>query len=177
MSIALIGWNGNLGVEKMAIEKRAVYAYFDDSGKESDQNVPYVCMAGYLADQSYWEKFAREWLDLLRIHNISQIHMRELVPLQSEYRHLGWDAHKRDRVLADFIRLIKENQLIGFAVGVDAHAWRDIRKRYMAGNVQTFCFARTMKMVVNCLKKARERDVTGLVLDTDKEFASARRGG
>lgn len=43
--------------------------------------------------------------------------MKELIPIQGEYKKLGWDAPKRDAVLADFVGVIKNTQLIGFGWG------------------------------------------------------------
>src|SRR3954469_6195702 len=73
-----------------------IRAYFDDSGKESTPSGQFVCMGGYLADSSYWESFASEWRQRLLENRISSIHMKDLIPLQGEYKKLGWDAAKRD---------------------------------------------------------------------------------
>lgn len=153
-----------------------IECYFDDSGKESAQNEPYVCMAGYMADFSYWTLFFQQWRDLLIKHGISCIHMRDLIPLQGEYKRLGWDPQKRDKVLTDFIRIIKENQLIGFGIGVDANHWHsiseDVRRKY--GNAQDFCFQRIMRMVIEKLKATKPEDVVSVTFDTDPEFARVR---
>jgi hypothetical protein len=132
-------------------------------------------MAGYLADMSYWNIFVPQWRHFLLKHGLGQIHMRNLIPLQGEYRELGWDARKRNEALVDFIRVIRETHLIGFGVGVDADYWRKVRKRYeKCEDVQTFCFARIMKMVVGRMKRAAERDVVVVHFDTARKFGSTR---
>lgn len=152
-----------------------IRAYFDDSGKESTPSGQFVCMAGYLADSSYWELFASEWRQRLLEHGISSIHMKDLIPLQGEYKKLGWDAAKRDEVLKQFIQVIKATRLIGFGVGVDALAWRELRKVYSKlDDVQTFCFARTMRMVIETVKAAAPRDFVAIHFDPDPQFGAAR---
>ena len=155
--------------------KFVIGAYFDDSGKESTPNGDFVCMAGYLADSGFWELFAKSWLQRLLEHGISSIHMKELIPIQGEYKNLGWDAPKRNAVLSDFIHVIKSIGPVGFGVGVDARAWRELRKlRPNLPDVQTFCFARTMKMVIERMKAAAPRDFVAVYFDPDPEFGAAR---
>lgn len=151
-----------------------IECYFDDSGKENAQDQPYVCMAGYMADISYWTSFFQQWRNLLMKHGISCIHMRDLIHRQGEYKRLGWDDPKRDKVLADFIRIIKENQLIGFGIGVDANHWRSIREKMHLGDVQDFCFQRIMRRVIERVKAAKLEDVVSVTFDTDPEFARVR---
>ena len=153
-----------------------IECYFDDSGKEGAQNEPYVCIAGYMADISYWTLFFQQWRNLLMKYGISCVHMRDLIPFQGEYKRLGWDPQMRDKVLADFIGIIKENRLIGFGIGVDANHWRSIpenmRRKY--GNAQDFCFQRIARMVIEKLKAVKPEDVVSVTFDTDPEFAGVR---
>jgi hypothetical protein len=103
--------------------------------------------------------------------------MKDLIPLQGEYKKLGWDAAKRDAVLKGFIQVIKATRLIGFGVGVDAQAWRDLRKlnqQLKLPDVQTFCFARTMRMVIEKIKAAVPRDFVAIHFDPDPLFGAAR---
>ncbi len=148
-------------------------AYFDDSGKESVGQ--FVCMAGYLAVGEMWNVFTTAWQHAILKYGISGIHMRDLIPLQGEYGQLGWDTQKRDEVISHFIEIIKTTQLIGFGVGVDGSAWRELRKlNEKVPNVQTFCFSRIMRMLIDRLKAAAPRDFLSLYFDTDPEFGAAR---
>jgi hypothetical protein len=101
--------------------------------------------------------------------------MKDLIPLLGDYKQLGWDAPKRGVVLADFVNVIKFSHLVGFGVGVDAEAWRDLRSLYpKLDNVQTFCFARIMRMVIDRMKISATRDQVALHFDSDPEFGAAR---
>ena len=152
-----------------------IRAYFDDSGKESTPTEPFVCMAGYLADDSFWLQNATRWRQQLLRHGISCVHMRDLIPMQGEYKNLGWDGAKRNAVLGDFINIIKQTQLVGFGVGVDARAWRDLRELYpKLDDVQTFCFARIMRMVTDRIKLVAPKDFVAVYFDFDPEFGAVR---
>lgn len=156
-----------------------IQCYFDDSGKESSSREPFVCLAGYLGHYTFWERFINQWQHMLMKHNISCIHMRDMIPLTGEYGKLGWDEQKRDKVLLDFIDIIKDNQLIGFGVGVDVKAWRIYRKnsnigKSKLGDVQYFCFARIMRMLTDRLSKALPHELVSITFDTDPEFAANR---
>jgi hypothetical protein len=155
--------------------KLVIRAYFDDSGKESTPNGDFVCMAGYMADSNFWELFASSWRQKLLKYGITGIHMKELIPLQGEYKTLGWDVPKRNAALAEFIRVIKTVDLIGFGIGVDARAWRELRKlRSDLPDVQAFCFARIMRLVIETVKRAAVRDFVAVHFDPDPEFGAAR---
>jgi hypothetical protein len=152
-----------------------IRGYFDDSGKESLPTGQYVCMAGYLADSGFWELFASGWRHGLLQHRISAIHMKDLIHFQGEYKKLGWDAPKRDEALKDFISVIHVSRLIGFGVGVEVSAWKDMRKRHPEiPDVQLFCFARILRMVVDRMKIAAPRDFLNICFDSDPEFSSQR---
>lgn len=153
-----------------------IECFFDDSGKESSASEPFVCMAGYLADIGYWARFVERWQQLRLFHHISGVHMKELIPLQGEYKTLGWTVEKRNAVLSDFIRIIKEERLVGFGVAVEADCWRQLpepnRKQY--GTAQEFCFTRIVHMVVHRLEECGDPDFVSLHFDRDKEFARPR---
>jgi len=153
-----------------------VRCFLDDSGKEGDSSNPFVCMAGYLAEEPFWDIFQRAWAQRLLKYNISQVHMRDLIPLQGEYKELGWDYAKRDGVLREFIGLIKGSNLVGLGVGVDANAWRKIPKEITKeyGNTQEFCFARILRMLVDRLKKSVPGERVNIMFDCDPEFCPSR---
>ena len=131
-------------------------------------------MAGYMADTSYWASFCQQWKAELKNNGISSIHMRDLIPLQGEYKTLGWDNRGRDEGLAKFIRIIKENRLIGFGIGIDANHWRIIRAKQHFGSAQDFCFQRVIRRVVERVKVANIEDTVSITFDTDPEFAGIR---
>ena len=152
-----------------------IRAYFDDSGSESLPSSTHVCLAGYLADDHYWITFNRLWRHQLARHGISCIHMKDLIPLQGEYRTLGWDTAKRDQVIRDFVGVIRYSELIGFGVAVDAVAWREARKRSPKSfNAQMFCFARLFRLVVERMKKSAPREWLNVHFDSNPEFGAQR---
>ncbi|MGA7563539.1 MAG: DUF3800 domain-containing protein [Desulfobaccales bacterium] len=156
--------------------KLVIQGFFDDSGHQADPQNEFVCVAGYLADVNHWQLFATEWKYQLIRHNISCIHMKDLVPLQGEYKELGWNNDKRDTVLLEFLNIIKESELIGFGISIDVRAWKILppRIRKQFGNVHYFCFARIIRNIVDRLKKMEAHDIINVIFDTNPEFGSRR---
>lgn len=62
--------------------------FFDDSGKETWEQEEYVCIAGYLGFETFVDLYVNLLINLLLRHNISCIHMRDLIYLQGEYKKL-----------------------------------------------------------------------------------------
>jgi len=88
-----------------------IAGFFDDSGKESETTNPYVCIAGYAASGRTWNYFNELWAEALFRNDISWIHMKDLMPMQGEYKQLKWDIKKRNEVLSEFTNIIKATAL------------------------------------------------------------------
>jgi hypothetical protein len=63
-----------------------IHCFLDDSGKESQPTMPYVVLAGYFAEMEIWSNLWDKWAGLLLKHQISGIHMKELIPMEGEYK-------------------------------------------------------------------------------------------
>jgi hypothetical protein len=133
-------------------------------------------MAGYIAHASMWVKFFTNWQQSLLKYGISSIHMRELIPIEGEYKQLGWTIQTRDAVIEEFINIIKACQLVGFGVGLDATFWRQIPKDVtrVHGNAQEFCFTRIIRLVIERLSAIGEEEGLSLIYDRDMTFAKTR---
>lgn len=154
-----------------------IHCFLDDSGKESQPTMPYVVLAGYFAEMSIWIALWERWVELLLKHGISGIHMKELIPMEGEYKSKGWDVVKRDQVVGDFITEINRANLVGIGIAVEVSAWRTVKKLNPAvpfGTVQDFCFGRILRRIVDRLDAAQLDGKVALVFDRDPEFSSNR---
>lgn len=149
-----------------------IECYFDDSGQEAQADHRHVCMAGYLAHDSYWYRFNNMWHHLLLQRGIPAVHMKEWL---NTAREKGWTSEEQKEALSDFITTIKQCRLIGFGVAVDADVWRKLphSRRKNFGNAQDFCFQRIMRRVVDRFAGAKDHDMVSVVFDQD--FGHARR--
>jgi hypothetical protein len=102
--------------------------------------------------------------------------MKDFMRDQGEYVGLKLEWPQKRDVLQNFINVIKATRLIGFGVGVDADAWREIPAEVtrVQGDAQQFCFMRIMKMVVRRMAKSAPRDVVAITFDCDKQFTPSR---
>jgi len=58
--------------------------FFDDSGQARHE--PFICIAGYLGLDEWWNGFIPEWRCKLLEHGIDQVHMRQLIHLKGQYK-------------------------------------------------------------------------------------------
>ncbi|HLX86540.1 MAG TPA: DUF3800 domain-containing protein [Terriglobales bacterium] len=154
-----------------------IHCFFDDSGKESEANNPFVCIAGYMAvGDDWWTMLSNAWAHQLVKHGLPWVHMKEFMNDQGDYRPPEWDWPKKKAVLEEFIKIIKGCQIIGFGVAVDAVAWRKLPKELtkIEGTAQEFCFMRIIRAIVERLKMSRPDDWVSLYYDCDEEFTPAR---
>jgi hypothetical protein len=154
-----------------------IHLFLDDSGKESQSTMPWVCMAGYLAEYDATVSLNQKWYQLLIKHGIRELHMKQLIPIVGQYQKLGWDAKKRDSVVGEFIQVINETRMVGAGVAVEMAAWRKRKKEHSDlnwGTAQQFCLERILSRVVEHLHNAGIDESIALVFDTDPEFGINR---
>jgi hypothetical protein len=136
-------------------------------------------MAGYVGDLSVWTDLSAKWQQLLIKHEISGLHMKELIPITGEHRDAGWDHAKRDAVVSEFISVIRAAHLYGIGIGVETEAWRRIHRehpehRKLFGTAQEFCVQRITERVIRRWHLDRQSDFMTIVFDRDPEFAAGR---
>jgi hypothetical protein len=156
-----------------------IHLFLDDSGKESQAGNPWVCMAGYLAGYDPLVELNGKWGQLLLRHGISEIRMKQLIPMTGMYENLGWDADKRDAVIQDFVQAINETRMSGVGVAVETTAWNKRKKEYPDlawGTIQQFCLERVLSRVIGQMHDAGINETLASVFDTDPEFGSNRFG-
>lgn len=154
-----------------------LHLFLDDSGKESQQTNPFVCMAGYLADHDTLAALYGEWARLLLLHKISEIHMKRLIPITGQYAKLGWDVEKRDTVVAEFVAAINKTKMFGLGAVVEVAAWRRQKQKYPNlpwNTAHQFCLERMLSRTVLHLEDMGVSDTLALVFDTDPDFGVAR---
>jgi len=152
-----------------------IECFFDDSGKESQPDHRFVVMAGYIGHDGIWFPFIQKWRHLLMRHALPALHMREWVKVCQAKK---WGSDQGHIVIRDFVQVIRESQLIGLGIAVDAEAWRGLpsNRRRAFGNAQEFCFQRIMRRVIDRVAAAEERDRIALIFDQDFQFAKPRLG-
>ncbi|MDP9194436.1 MAG: DUF3800 domain-containing protein [Acidobacteriota bacterium] len=145
-------------------------AYFDGSGEHTSTD--FVCLAGYVADDSHWDKFCRDWYALLQKHQIAELHMREFNHGSGQYAEKGWTPAERDAILTEFVSVIREHVQLGVGIGFDTKFYRTmpaaIRK---AMDPQLFVFQRVLRTLVEKLKAAGHDAGIALIFDDDNRYA------
>jgi len=143
----------------------APYAYFDESGKFQEQD--FICLCGYLSLGKNWDAYVVRWQELLIKTGLPDTHMTNLF---HECNKRGLDA---TRILEQFIDIIRDTVLIGFAVGLDAKYYRSMppEARHGFRDPAVACLQRLLYLI-------RERFVSinyrgRIAVTFDEEEASA----
>jgi hypothetical protein len=147
-----------------------VMGYFDDSGTI---NGDLVCMAGYLADDSSWEGFCKQWDRLLRKYGIPFLHLADFRAAEGPYRELGWEKGQPEikAALADFITAIQRFTICGIGVTVDVPTFREITKDVKKKEKPlVFCFHRLLKMAATRLDGWYGEEPVCLIFDDSKDY-------
>src|SRR5882724_6506372 len=149
-----------------------IQAFFDDSGKQDSTN--FVTIAGFLGDAAYWGDFSLAWTNLLRRWEVSQVHMKDLMTSNREFK--GWTEAKRQLAMSEFIHCINKYRLIGYGISVDAKFWNTLPLPFQKehGDAQTFAFERVIRRIRDNMTKTRSRDLIALTFDCDRDFAKPR---
>lgn len=79
--------------------------YFDTAGSETDADGTVLVTAGVVSTIPKWGRFDQTWLRVLAEEGIRDLHMRELVPAQGQFK--GWDEPRKDALLG---RLMAETR-------------------------------------------------------------------
>jgi hypothetical protein len=143
----------------------APYAFFDESGKWQDRD--FICLCGYLSDAEKWERFDQRWGKLCGENEITSLHMASLY---RQAREKGWDEIRRLDVLLRFAEVIRDNILVGFAVGLDAKHYRSMPRklRGIVGDPPTACLRRVLRLIRNRLRAEGFNGRLSITLDEEE---------
>lgn len=149
-----------------------VQAFIDDSGSVGDGN--FICLAGYLSDEPRWLSFGLDWQDLLKKHEVEYIHIKSLLPGRDIYEKKQWTQEHRNQIAREFIHLIMKYDIAGFAVAVDAVAWRALQKekRRCLGDPFLICFPRMIRLMAHHVQTLEPPTGVHLIIDDSEHYAT-----
>jgi hypothetical protein len=154
--------------QKLRLMTIQPFAFFDDSGKWHDRD--FVCLCGYLSDENNWNRLIAQWLPLLKKHELSSIHMANFY---TTAKGKGWDQARIDSVLSEFAAVIRENVMVGFAVGMDAAHYRALPKEFKHGisTPDIACLQRMLKLIRNKLVSVNYNGKICVTIDEEEGSA------
>jgi len=151
-----------------------VMGYFDESS--SFNNLDYMCMVGYLADENNWNALTLQWSELLKKYELPFMHLADFMAGEGIYEELGWKGEpkksKRKEVIDSFIAAIQQHTISGIGAGINAKAFRQIfkeEKKKPAPHV--FLFERVLKLVRDRLEKWEWKEPVVMVFDDNEQYA------
>jgi hypothetical protein len=131
-------WAPNLFMpEKRDKTKPVLKAYLDESGIHDNAKVCVV--AGYFGGINAWNKFEREWKEVLAVAGIDEFHAQRFFTRDGNKRvrpYKDWDDKRADGFLQNLLRVISENKIHPFGASVVLSEWKTLsldEKRWMTG--------------------------------------------
>lgn len=147
------------------------YAFFDDAGKWQDRD--FICLCGYISDGERWQSFAEQWQGLLRPSGLPSLHMANFFHVA--HKKLGWNDVQAKAFLMEAAKIIRDNAVIGFSVGLDAKHYRGIPRDRRAAMPMPHmaCIQRTLRRIRDRLADESYSGRIAFVLDEDEGSAVA----
>lgn len=147
--------NGDPPVSPFGATERLMamlYAYFDESGTHAGSKV--IAIAGWLAPESMWIKFQREWKRVLDSKGIEYFHM-------NEYEHgdpgvkpepqppYNWDKAERITFLRRLIDIVRNRTQFSVSFATDTSDYPALAARVVAPpSAYAWCATRCLKGIV-----------------------------
>jgi hypothetical protein len=114
-------------------------SFADEAGMHTNQDFPYVVIAGYFATEEIWRAFNADWCEALRDMKLDEFHMTKFLGgMEQPYR--DWSEKDAERNIQRLISIITGHQLRGFANQVSRTEYNNvlseqIRHRVLKGPV------------------------------------------
>ena len=99
--------------------------FFDESG---DQHIK--VFAGFVAANDQWERFEKEWHDVLRRSEAPSLHMRTFAHSINEFATWKGDEQRRIRFLEALMGVIRIRTRTSFATAVLINGFEDVANQY-----------------------------------------------
>ena len=99
--------------------------FFDESG---DQHIK--VFAGFVAANDQWERFEKEWHDVLRRFEAPPLHMRTFAHSINEFATWKGDGQRRIRFLEALMGVIRIRTRTSFATAVLINGFEDVANQY-----------------------------------------------
>jgi hypothetical protein len=94
--------------------RRAVYAYFDESGHVAQPG--YYGMAGFVGSADQWTDLNREWVSALSSVGCRTFHMVDFAASRGEF--VGWDEARRRKLMQGLVKAVKSADLTAIAATI-----------------------------------------------------------
>jgi hypothetical protein len=124
-------------VSTLRLEKAELTAVFvlfgDESGNHTNEEFPFMALAGYFAPTFTWKLFKAEWAKALEDFGLPAFHMYDYLR-RKEKPYCDWSDARYEKCIERFIETINAFNPYGFAVQVPRDAFnatisRSVKKR------------------------------------------------
>jgi hypothetical protein len=144
-------------------------AYFDESGTHTNQGNDIIVVGGYLAKDTQWIEFEREWKEALAQEGVSLFHMKDFESRRGEFKESkGWTNERRIRFLQKLIGIIKRRMGSGVGIALSMSAYNEVivgTRGELLGNPYLFCVRGCLILVNYVSDKYNRPDPVSYVIE------------
>lgn len=166
-------------MRRVSAENAGMRAFLDESGTHAGSLV--TAVAGYLIPADSVALLENEWTELLALHELSELHMKEFVPPHGKYAH--WNDAKKRSLLEPLISLIHKYSVVGVGAAVEmdefmrtTHTRAHAKAPQLVESPYEWCVRQCMWQVVRWADKNEYTGVVAYTLDQgDPNQQGARR--
>jgi hypothetical protein len=147
-------------------------AYFDASG---DKRQKVLTFAGFVSRIQKWDRFDREWSDMLARYGVPSLHMSEFVSSSGAFSAWRGQSEKRKLFIDEAVSCVKHNTNKGFACSIILSEHNEINAKYRlaeyAGKPYSLCGVMAIAMVREWAKKKRTdpKKILYMIEDGDED--------
>lgn len=148
-----------------------IVGYFDEAYKGQE----FVCMTGYLADDSQWRSLTIEWNRLLEKYSIPYLHLSDFLSSWDIYKDWKNYPDRKEKIrhaIDDFCNVVSRYTFCGVGIGIDTVAYKNITASVeKREKPEVFCFERVLRRVIECLNEWKWDEKILIVFDDNKKVA------
>lgn len=135
-----------------------VKVYLDASG---DNRQTVLTAAGFLSSSQKWDRFEREWSEILRGEHVSAMHMTDFVSSGGDFKEWRGQVERRKNFVDKLSDCIRRHTKKGFATTVLISHYNEVDSRMCVrerfGEPYSFCMGACMNAIANWTKSQKKQ--------------------
>ncbi len=143
----------------------------DERGKFHDRK--FICLSGFMADQSRFAVLAEKWRGLLRKHQMKWLHTAEFMS-KKKYQGVEREWNQKKDILMEFMAITNPLMLAGMSCAIECDSFRALKRHeqdILLGDASLFIFHETIRRVMAWFDSFQVKHPFALIMDDEEQYA------